>query len=479
MAQIALHAAVPGTLDTTFNPNGIQPGTVVTTINNFNAYYNYNSDAGIALQDDGKIVVAGTANNGDTYQFGAARFNTDGSLDTSFNAGGALPGTTVVPVINGINSFCSSVAIQSDGKIVLGGYGYNGAFNSFAVARLNSDGSLDTTFNAAGTESAVPGVAMQGIGAINVSGYSIAIQSDGKIVIGGSTSTAMAAARFNSDGTTDTSSFNPAGLGSSEPGTVVIPVINGSNSQGYSVAVQSDGSILISGYAYSTIGSGSTFAVARFTPDGLLDASFNSSGLVSNQPGVVIAAPNGYASGDYAYAVLVQPDGKIVLVGGIEDSYGFGIARLNTDGSLDASFNPTGVVPGTTQIIINASIYAYSIALGAAIQPDGKIVMVGFAYMPPFQQNQFAYARVNSNGTADAAFLPEAAQPGSGATTINNWMNQASAYGVAIQKNGRIVVAGVASPDNTNYSFGLARLNGVDTNNTFALELIDKYSPVV
>ncbi len=480
LAHTALHSMVPGTLDTTFNPNGIQPGTVTTTINNFTAYFQNTNIPyiGLGIQDDGKSVIAGTINNGDTAQFAVARFNTDGSLDTSFNSAGAQPGTAVVPIINNSNNICSSVAIQSDGKIVLGGYASDGDANAFTVARFNSDGSLDTTFNSAGTESGVPGAAMQGIGVSNVTGYSIAIQSDGKIVIVGYTNNIMAAARFNADGTPDTT-FNAAG---SQPGTITLPVVNGEDTAAYAVALTNDGKIVLAGYGYD--GTSYTFAVAQLTADGILDTSFNSSGTLSNVPGIVLTSIDRYDYYNYAFSVIVQPDNKIVAVGTYSDEfYGFAAARFNTDGSLDTSFNPAGIQPGTLHLTPAGSLYSYASALGAALQNDGKIVMAGFVYIPfnyTLQPYQFGYARLNPNGISDAAFNPAAIQPGSGTTTINNWASTyAYAYAVAIQKNGKIMLAGLASPDSSTYYFALARLNGVDTNNTFSLELINKYSSIV
>jgi uncharacterized delta-60 repeat protein len=287
--------------------------------------------------------------------------------------------------------------------------------------------------------------------------------------------------RFNTDGSTDTAGFNPTGSVSGQPGAVVVPYINDQDCICYAVALQNDGKIVLAGYANN--GSSDTFAVVQLNPDGSLDTSFNPSGLLSNLPGVALTGIDRYDYDNYAFAVATQPDGKIVVVGYYYDYYGFAAARFNTDGSLDTNFNPAGRQPGTVQITPDGSLYNYSVPYGVAIQNDGKIVMAGFVYIPFNHSSvpeQFGYARLNPNGTSDAAFNPAVAQPGGGTTTINNWgATNAYAFGVAIQKNGQIVLAGVASPDGSNNYFALARLNGVDTTNPFALQLINKYGPLL
>ena len=289
-----------GSLDT-----GFDPGTGAA-----NAIY------AIAIQSDGKIVIGGnfTTYNGTTRNR-IARINTDGSLDTTFD-----PGT-------GANGTINAIAIQSDGKILIGGlFGtYNGTDRSF-IARINSDGSLDTTFD-------------PGTGAGNLI-YAIAIQSDGKILIGGLFSsyngiTRNRIARINTDGSLDTA-FAPTGAGA----TI------------YAMAIQSDGKILIGG-SFTTYNGTTRNRIARINSDGSLDTAFD--------PGTGV---DGYYF--VIYAMAIQSDGKI-LIGGEFTTYNgttrTRIARINTDGSLDTGFDP--------------GIGADGYILAMAIQSDGKIVIAG------------------------------------------------------------------------------------------------------
>jgi len=153
-----------GSLDTTFNTTG----KVTTAIGAIN-----DSALAVAIQSDGKIVAAGYSYNGANYDFALVRYNTDGSLDTTFNTTGK-----VTTAIGASNDSAYVIAIQSDGKIVAAGYSDNGANDDFALVRYNTDGSLDTTFNTTGKVTTA-------IGASNDYAYAVAIQSDGKIVAAG------------------------------------------------------------------------------------------------------------------------------------------------------------------------------------------------------------------------------------------------------------------------------------------------------
>ena len=408
--------SAPGNLDTTFNPTGPQPGTVSTTINGVDM----NSYAfSVAIQADGKIVTAGyyvTSDGPD--QFAVARFNTNGSLDTTaFNPEGLEPGTTATTINNvDIVNKAYSVALQADGKIVAAGfYTPDGTSDQFAVARFNTDGSLDTTFNSGGSQ---PGTVSTTINNITYDdeANSVAIQADGKIVTAGYASPddityQFAVARFNTDGSLDTTTFNPGGL---EPGTTATTInnnVNGDN-EANSVAIQADGKIVAVGFTSTTTSTSSPyqFAVARFNTNGSLDTTFNPTGP---QPGTVSTTINGVDMNSYAFSVAIQADGKIVTVGYYVTSDGpgqFAVARFNTDGSPDTTFNPSGPQPGTVSTTIN-SVDMDSEALSVAIQADGKIVAAG-AYETPEHTIQFAVARFNINGSLDTTFNPTGAQPG-------------------------------------------------------------------
>jgi uncharacterized delta-60 repeat protein len=265
-------AQASGSLDSSFDSDG----KVITVFGASNESAN-----SIAIQGDGKIVVAGASNNGANNEFAVARYNTNGSLDSSYDSDGKV--TTTI----GSNAEAYSVAIQSDGKIVVAGNTNIGGRDTIAVARYNTDGSLDSSFDSDGKVTTTIGEADYAT--------SVVVQSDGKIVVAGSSATGgnsdFALIRYNSDGSLD-SSFDPA-----------ITPIGSSSDFGNSVAIQSDGKIVVAGS--SNNGSDNEFAVARYNTDGSLDSSFDSDGKVTTAIG----------SGDFAFSAAIQSDGKIVVVG--------------------------------------------------------------------------------------------------------------------------------------------------------------------
>jgi uncharacterized delta-60 repeat protein len=225
----------------------------------------------VIQQADGKLVVAGYTYNGWTgNDFALIRYNSDGSLDTSFG----INGKVITIVSSGSNRGYSATA-QADGKILVAGYS-NGAGNDFALIRYNNDGSLDTSF---GTNGIV--ITPVGVGYSSDIGYSITLQADSKILVAGSAGNDFALIRYNSDGSLDTS-FDT-------DGKVITPMGLG-YSVGYSVTVQTDGKIVVAGV--NTDGTGSDFALARYNPDGSLDSTFN---VVNTLNGLVSYTKNGTA----------------------------------------------------------------------------------------------------------------------------------------------------------------------------------------
>jgi uncharacterized delta-60 repeat protein len=233
--------------------------------------------------------------------FALARYDTNGSLDVSFNSTGTI--TTSIDKI----TYATDVAIQPDGKIIAAGFimsNNTATVRNFALARYNTDGSLDATFNSTGTvtTSIGPGSAVS----------SVALQNDGKIVVAGyiasgpsTTPTGFALARYTTDGKPDTT-FNSTGTVTTSIGT----------SSGSSRAIiQPDGKIVAVGFSSS--GNGRSFALARYNTDGTLDRTFNSTGIVVTPVG----------TDSYAYAVALQPDGKISVVG-LSDGF-LAVARYN------------------------------------------------------------------------------------------------------------------------------------------------------
>ena len=360
--------------------------------NTFNRVYGGNSSVWTtSLQSDGKIIIGGdfTVYN-NTPRRRIARLNTDGSLDTSFNSG------------LGADGIVYSTAVQSDGKIIIGGDFTN--FNSTSrngISRLNTNGSIDNSFNP-GT-----GTYSGDIYAI----HSISVQNDGKIIIGGNFTsyngtTVNRIARLNSDGTLDFS-FNPG---------------TGANDLVYSTKIQSDGKIIIGGRFTSYNG---TFrrGIARLNVDGTIDPSFNpGSGTTGTLP-------------VYIATISIQSDGKIIIGGGFNNYNGTSInriARINSDGSLDGSFNPTS---GADGIIYTSSI-----------QSDAKIIIGGeFSSYNGTSRNNIA--RLNTDGSLDTAF-----NPGLGANNTV-WTN-------SIQNDGKIIIGGQYTSYNSIGRNRVARING-------------------
>jgi uncharacterized delta-60 repeat protein len=385
---------------------------------------------GIAIQPDGKLVTAGSAEDrsgpGWANDFALARYNSDGSLDTSFGNGGK-----VTTAFFGDSDDASDVALQDDGKIVVAGSTFNNVDSSWdvALARYNSDGSLDTSF---------------GNGGKVVTDYSggddearaVAIQQDGKIVAAGvnrqpppgenePSNYDFALARYNTDGSLDTS-FDGDGK--------VTTDFAGWSDEAYAVALHEDGKIVAAGSAWD--GTTVDVALARYNSDGSLDASLDGDGKVFTD----------FDSGwwDVAYDVALHEDGKIIAVG--TTYYGdFALARYNTDGSLDTSFDGDGKI--TTDFDSGLADYANAVA----VQQDGKIVAAGYTWNDTTGMSDQALARYNSDGSFDTKF-----NRGSGkvSTALGHG---ASIEDLAIQQDGKIVSAGRRINDATYYDFSLVR----------------------
>ena len=325
-----------GALDTNFN--GI--GKIITAIGNGNdgAY-------SVALQPDGKIVVAGSCLNGNTYDFCLARYFASGTLDVSFNGTGK-----VITAIGSGNAAAYSVALQPDGKIVVAGRCSNGTNTDFCLARYLASGALDVSLNSTGT-------VITTIGSGGDVARGVALQPDGKIVLAGycsnGTSSDFCLARYLASGTLDVS-FNGSG-------TVITPIGVGDD-YAISLALQPDGKIIVAGVCSN--GANSDFCLARYLANGTFDTSFNSTGKVITPIG---------SSDDYGYSVALQPDGKIVVAGYCVSgaNLDFCLARYLANGTLDMSFGSTGKV-------ITAIGSGNDVANSAALQPDGKIVVAGY-----------------------------------------------------------------------------------------------------
>jgi uncharacterized delta-60 repeat protein len=370
----------------------------------------------IVVQSDGKIILGGSFNmiDGFPIQQGLARLNADGTYDTTFNFG------------NSGASSVSDVELLGNGKILIGGsFGaYNGVERQY-VAIINSDGSLDNSFNY---------TAGRVLGA-----YDLAVQADGKIVVATYADFSQGVlvppiARLNADATLD-SSLQP---------------FMGSAGIVHKVLVQPDGKVLIGGF-YNHVNSVFRRNLARFNQNGTPDSSFTGNIFFS-------------AVTNYVAELDLQPDGKILTAGYITNG-----ERINADGTHDVtlsnSSNPPSIryLPGGKLLKVSGEIARYSengffeaqtvrfnfdgVAYKAAIQADGKIIIVGTFTQINFSADRGRIARLNTDGTFDAAFNP----PGGANARIND---------VLLQADGKIIIGGqfTSVNGNSNYKY-LARLN--------------------
>ena len=348
-----------GSLDTSFAGTGM-----LTT--DFGATDQGNA---IAQQADGKILLAGSTSNGSSSNFALVRYNSNGTLDQSFNHSG----TVTTSFGSNTNAYANAMAVQADNKIILAG----AANNNFALARYNPDGSLDSSFNSTGLVT----TNLNGLSQIR----SVAIQSDGKILVAGNdlnaTGYEIAMARYNPDGSLDTSFASNGELIINPSSTFNLfgTVFSGIES----MVLQPDGKILIAGYLQSGGSPATDFAIMRLNANGTQDLSFNSIGLVTTDFG----SSGSTAANAHAYAMLLRPDGKIVVVGTTNNGNDMAVAQYLTNGSPDPSFNGSG------QQTINFGSLDYGYAI--AEQTDGKIVLAGSGG----SNSDFAIARLSYGTT--------------------------------------------------------------------------------
>ena len=366
---------------------------------------------GVAIQADGKIVAAGRA-DGAGGRFALTRYNTDGTLDATFGGDGQF----VTDFTTGDDG-AFGVAIQpGDQKIVAAGRA-GGAGGRFALARYNTDGSLDATFSG-------DGKLVTDFSTGDDLANAVVIQSDGKIVAvgrAGGLGGRFALARYTTDGTLDTT-FSGDGK--------VAANLTVDDDAAFAAAIQSDDKVVAAGYVD---GFDPRFAVIRLTTSGSLDPSFSGDGKLTTN----------FTTGlDFIFGVAIQPsDQKIVAAGRVAGSGGrFALARYTTNGTLDATFSGDGRL--TTDFTAGDDI-----AFAVAIQADGKLVAAGGA---DGADVAFALARYNINGTLDNTFS------GDGKLTTNITSGVDFATGVAIQPSDQKIVA-VGRAGNAGGRFAVTR----------------------
>jgi uncharacterized delta-60 repeat protein len=309
----------------------------------------------VQVQPDGKIVVAGNSGS----HFAVVRYNANGTLDTSFGSNGEV----ITSISKNSIDTGEAMVLQADGKIVVAGHTnpMHTTYEDLALVRYNANGTLDTSFGTGGMVTTHFALPLDGHW--NPHNLNLAIDpnaspldpNSGKIVVGAQTQEAGAlVVRYKTDGTLDT------GFGANHTGYLNL----GTLLYNAAVAVQSDDAIVVAGSVNDQL-SGTDFSLDRLNPDGTLDTSFGSGGVV-----VTSSAPNG----DYAGGVTIQADGKIVVTGQQTNTLtgvnSFMVARYNTNGSLDATFGVNGIATGGARSIGGGTA-------AVALEPDGRIVVAG------------------------------------------------------------------------------------------------------
>ncbi len=397
--------AQPGTLDNSFGTSG----KIQEIFSN-----PFSTAHAVAIQSDGKIVVAGFTYQNLASDFALVRYNTNGTVDNTFGTSGKVE--THIDVYD----YAKGIVIQSDGKIVLGGTVYNGSDYDFGLVRYTADGVLDNTFGTAG-------ITTLAIGPENDELNGLALTSSDEIIavgysknIGGQKD--FAVAKFSADGILD-NTFGTSGIATA--------IFDNEDEEAMSVAVQSDGKIVVVGSAIVNESFVYTdhFAVTRYNADGTADVAFGEKLEDANE--------------GRAYAVTIQSDQKILVGGYANDMDVSYLLRYETDGTLELS---------TSQSFMEGEESIYSIQ----VQDDGKIVAVGYGNSLT-GNSDFLILRYDENGDIDNTFGTN----GAVITTFDIYND--FARGVAIESGGKIVVVGntLNSGSGNSSDFAIARYHSV------------------
>ncbi len=410
MLVAAAGAARPGSLDSTFGSKGI-----VTTVVGDDAFAN-----AIVAEPDGKLVAAGSSSIGSQGVFALARYRENGSLDKSFGDGG------IVDTPIGSTDYSANALVeQPDGKLVVAGESSNGTQHSFALARYESNGSLDPSFGSGGTVTTTIGT--------NSGVEALVLLPDGKVVAAGysddgtQAGEVFALARYNKNGSLD-SSFGSGGI-------VTTPI--GYGAEAFALAVNPNGELVAAGYSYQSIDHGdpiSVFTLARYKTNGALDSAFGSGGIAD-------AGNNGFAFG-VANAIVVLPDGSLFTSGVFNDPSYLRFVHFGARGGIDSAV--------ATSFRVGSDLGAR----GLVRQRDG-LLDAAFEGTSESGHAQVEVARVDEFGDPDPSF-------GSGGLAMAN-LGPGVAPAVlggalAMQPDGKLVAAGSSGTEA--HSFALARFVG-------------------
>lgn len=449
--------AQPGTPDPAFGKAGI-----VTT----NVYPSYDQAFDIIRRPDGRLLVVGSAEYGPKNAFAAVQLLPDGSADRTFDFDGKM--------VNNLFSreeIAYSVALYPDGRAILAGIAENAQGNfDFALMRITADGLPDNSFGDKGR-------VFTDFSQDNDHGDVVLLQADEKIIVAGTTTpdgfeSDFALARYLPNGTLD-STFGINGK--------VIQPIGAFSEAVFDAFLQPDGKIVVAGNVYD-FSFDADYAIARYLPDGTLDYSFGDKGIVvfdfdapydlctaiTLQPdGKIVAAgiyskdflsqvsalrllPNGTVDstfgnngtvlvpvgdyGVYCTDVQIQPDGKLLLSGMVEDvDYrDFFVLRLQSNGALDPSFGNAGIT-------ITSGSDKDDNSYAMALKPNGGFVLVGKSYAPN-KTTDLSILQYTAAGALDPFF------ENGGIVQIDNGSSEENAYMMLVQADGKIVVHASAKP---------------------------------
>jgi uncharacterized delta-60 repeat protein len=367
------------------------------------------------IQPDGKIVFSGVYESDGAYHGIVLRRNSDGSADNSFD----FDGIRTDEFIAGAECYFFDIALQADNKIVAAGYIQVGTTQNILVARYNTDGSLDNTFGTGGFISS------------NISGgdefvNTVEVQSNGKIVLGGSTFWGGATGdnllfvRLNANGSLD-NTFNSTGL--------LVTDMAGDSDFILCSALQADGKMLFGGYTYVDFTNDEDFLLVRLNDDGTFDTSFGSTGIVLTPIG---------SSYDEIWDLALQDDGKIVAAGyatkeiGVDEHYlDFALARFNANGTLDNSFDLDGIV--VTHFGTSSDV-SEDLSGTLVIDSEGKIIVAGSITTGGIED--FAMIRYNTNGSIDLTFDSD------GFYTEDMGSDHDAIFQMELQQDGKVIALG-------------------------------------
>lgn len=397
--------AQAGALDVTF---GGGDGLVSSTL-----YAGQRSEGiAIAVQADSKIVVSASTRAADGNEYVALlRYSPEGLPDTGFNGSGKV----IIPLLNG---YSRTVLIQPDQKIVTVESFEDSLESKFALLRFLPNGDPDSTFDN-------DGMVIKSFGAKYLGAAALALQEDGKIVVAGYTGFygdsiyKFYVARYLPNGSPD-NGFDGDGYAMTKVGESYTSL--------NSVLIQPDGKIVIGGQA--SFSGQFDYAVVRYNPNGTLDQSFDQDGISTVS----------FSQGDdRIMSMAIQPDGKLMLAGYSYDpansQYAMSAARLNPNGSPDNTFHGNGK---TILHLTAASDGAYDMLL----QPDGKIVLSGYAHSAQNGGADMALVRLESNGIPDFTF------DGDGVAIYEDDTDTSSLFNsIALQPDGKIIGTGYAGPN--------------------------------